>query len=248
MIYNHRMRQARMLGNLFLAAAIVGLAVVFSPPTSAANVGTTWNTAVPVQPSSIDFLDYRQLSGTGDVVYYRLDVTQAARFQLRLSLSSLADEKFAPRVVHFRPSLTTIGPILPFEQPPQTLAVVYPMVPEKTVFDPYTQAAYDVRLQMMVMLNDPGRHYLAIYNAGSAAGQYRLEMSQGRSVAALQDTWMMPVQWWRDQTFAGFSWRTLITPGLIALGLWLVYLRLDHHQLHPHKKYPKRLARSAKKT
>lgn len=242
------MRKVRILGKLLVAAAVVAMSVAFSPRTTAADLGASWEQAIEVDPTASHYLNYRSLHATGDVVYYRLTITQPTRLRMQLGLPEVANAKFVPQVALFKPQMVTIGPVLPIVQPPQTMALVYPLTDPRGVFDPFTQAAYHIRLDAQLSLTTPGTHYFAVYNAGSAAGEYRFVLDRGQPVAAWQDAWTMPMQWWRDQTFAGFSWRTFITPALIALGLWFVWLRLDSHQLHPHKKYPVRPKRVGKRT
>ncbi|MEK7537596.1 MAG: hypothetical protein AAB619_01325 [Patescibacteria group bacterium] len=238
------MMRLRLIGRILLAIAIVGLTVIGSRPTTAAGTGDSWQQPVTINVNARQFTDYRTLRATGDAVYYRLTVDQPRRVRIQISISRSAAAKFAPQVVLFRPHDTTVGPILPVEQPPETIALVYPMTAPRVVFDVFTQTLYTVRLEAQPVWPTAGTYIFAVYNAGSAGGQYRFLLDRGSAVAQWPDAWQLPIRWWRDQAFAGFSWLTFITPALIALGLWLVWLRLDHHQLHPHKKYPPRKAKN----
>lgn len=241
------MRRARILGNLVLAVAIVVLAVAFSPAIAAANVGSTWENPIDIPVKELLYTNYRTLESTGDVVFYRLQLDRPQYVRVSLGLSQSSSEKFVPRVVVFKPQSSVIGPLLPFPQPPKTIGLVYPLVAPRAMFEPYTQTTYDVRLDTNIALNVAGTYYFAVYDAGSAPGEYRFSFDRGSPLVRWQDAWSMPMHWWRAQTFAGFSWQTLILPTMVVLGLWLVWLRLDHHQLHPHKRYPPGSAKTGHK-
>ncbi len=194
----------------------------------------------PIQiPTSGTFLNYQELTGIGDVAYYSLHVTVPETITVHISIPNNAAERFAPQFVVFSPNTLTIGPILPIIQPQNTIAAVYPITPVQPLFNSLTQTDYTSRLVAQPRLQSVGEYTLAVYNAGTSGGKYRLTIDRGNSATQLTwDIWNMPLQWWHDQLFAGFGWYTLMTPVLLFLFGWLVYLRLDHHQLHAHKKYP----------
>lgn len=233
------MRNIKILSAICLGLFITVLVICLSQPPRTVKQGATWQ-----QPRILDskkelVLNYGKLEATGDAVYYRLSIDAPLTIKFQIDIARHASPKFAPQLVVFEPYTSTIGPILPLEQPPQTIALVYPMTTVKEAFNPATQTAYAVRLEAQPELKTPGTYLIAVYNAGSAGGAYRLTMGDHPMTAGWQDTWMMPIFWWHDQTFTGFSWLTLIFPLILALLVWLVYLRLDHHQLHVHKTYSK---------
>lgn len=198
--------------------------------------GQSWSTAKAISQSS--FVDTAVLSNTGSVVYYRYTVAGATPLSISLAVPRSAAERFVPRLALFSPSEFTAGPELPIEQPPQTIAAIYPGTTRSTIFDPATQAMYNQTIALNITLPTAGTYILAVYNAGTVSGEYRLSIQRGViRMASWADAWTMPMQWWRDQSFAGFGWLTLITPIVILLAGYLVYLRLDHHQLHVHKTY-----------
>lgn len=223
-----------MVAIIVLLAAVAG-----SRPTSAAE-GESWHQPVTITVGRKQFVDYRTLRTTGDAVYYQVTLKEPSRVRFEVSIPRSASPKFVPQVVVFQPNDVTIGPLLPLEQPPQTIALVYPVTQPRIVFDAFTQTLTTVRLEAQPSFAQAGTYTFAVYNAGTVAGQFKFSLDQGASLAQWQDAWQMPTRWWRDQMFAGFSWLTLITPLLIGLCLWLVYLRLDHHRLHVHKIYPSR--------
>lgn len=226
---------------IFLVLVIGGSAVYFTASTD----GKVWQQPIPIPDRSPQFIDYQSLQKTGDVRYYRLHISQPTTTRIELSIPRSVSRKFVPQLVIFEPSDVTIGPILPFDQPLLTLAQVYPATQPRQVVNAFTQTLSTVRLEAQPELTAPGSYILAVYNAGSSAGHVKLTVDRGTSLTQWQDAWLMPVRWWQDQSFAGLSFLTLITPVLIGLTLWFVYLRLDHHQLHPHRKYP---VRRGKKT
>lgn len=240
------MRNIKKISTIIVGLFIVVLVVVFSLPSRAAGVGETWQRPIIISADHETALYYGQLDKTGDAVYYQMTITTPQTLALRIDVARQANAKFAPQLVVYEPYTTTIGPLLPMDQPPQTIARVYPMTRVEEIFDLTTQVSYAVRLQAEPELAVPGTYRLAVYNAGSAGGTYRLVLGNNTMMAKWPDVWMMPIYWWHDQTFTGFSWLTLIFPVILALLLWLVYLRLDYHQLHVHKKYPKRAAKKSK--
>lgn len=244
-IHYLHMSMLRALGQIIIAVTLVFIVVVSTQSTLATD-GTTWPEAKNIKLSGGQFIDYRRLSETGDAVYYRVDIAVPSIVRFDVSISRSASTKFVPQVVVYEPSDQTIGPLLPLDQPPETIARVYPITQTRTVFNAFTQTQTDVRLEAQPEFTVPGTYIFAVYNAGTVGGQYRLMLDRGASIAQWQDAWQMPKRWWQDQAFAGFSWLTLITPALITLVVWLVYLRLDHHQLHVHKAYPQPVNKKSK--
>lgn len=216
---------------------IVTLVSLFLVPTvSQAAAGQSWSSPKVVE--QLSYVDTATLTTTGDVVYYRYTITDATPLAVQITVSRNAAKTFAPQLVIFSPSEVTAHPVLLIDQPPQTIATAYAQTPPETVFDVRTQTLTTLVLEQTTTLVQPGTYYLAVYNAGTTGGEYRLSLTRGVvQTASWTDAWLLPVEWWRDQSFAGFGWLTLITPAVILLFGYLVYLRLDHHQLHPHKIY-----------
>lgn len=232
----HINHAARVVVGLLMLVLVVGL----TKSSLASDRGLTWQVPIDISADQQPFIHYAKLYTTGDAVYYRVTVSAPSSIRFEVSTSRSATSKFAPQVVLFQPNDTTVGPILPVEQPPQTIALVYPITQPRESFDAFTQTVSSVRLEARPVFYIPGTYTFAIYNAGSSGGQFKFTLVQGTSNAVWQDAWQMPYRWWQDQTFAGFSWLTLITPLLLGLCVWSVYLRLDHHRLHVHKTYAKK--------
>lgn len=196
-----------------------------------------WQQPIPLSTTVNNSHDYRILSGSGGVAYYRLSVPAPTTHRVVLTIPRSSSPKFAAQIVLFVPSEETFGPLLPFEQPPQTLALVYGRTQPRVIFDAGTQILSTVTLETDIRFPVSGTYLLAVYNAGSEFGQYKLTMNPSSMAMSMSDAFVYPKTWIQDQMFAGFGWLTLITPVLVLLIGWLVYLRLDHHRLHPHKKY-----------
>lgn len=240
------MRNLKILSAICLGLFITVLVINSSLPL-AAELGSTWQRPLVLDLGSQPFVHYGKLGSTGEAIYFRLPISQPVSPTFQIDIPSNVSPKFAPQLVVFEPYSSTIGPLLPLAQPPKTIALVYPMTTVKEVFDPMTQAAYRIRLEAKPELTTPGTYLIAVYNAGSVGGSYRMMMGDNLSMAKWPDVWMIPMNWWSSQMFVGFSWMTLIFPTILGLLIWLIYLRLDHHQLHVHKKYPTRVTKKAKK-
>ncbi len=236
----HQRYLLRSLGQTLLGVVVI-MAVICGAQYNGVTGGSTWQKPIPISTRLNQFIDYRTLHRTGDAVYYRIQVAEPSSVRMLISLSRQASKYFAPQVVVYAPYSETIGPIIPVEQPPKTLASLYPMTQTKEVFDAFTQTLTTYRLEAQPIFKSAGTYTFAIYNAGRTAGQYKFTLQRKNSSAEWHDAWQMPKRWWQDQMFAGFSWLSFITPLLIGLSLWLLYLRLDHHQLHVHKSYHKKV-------
>lgn len=232
----HTRRFARSTTAVWLLLCAAGLLVAV--PASAA--GQSWDQPIIIPSGAHHLTDYRTLRGTGGVVYYRLTIGQPTTINISLNISPAAASTFAPQLVLFVPNNVTVGPLLPIVQPPQTIAQVYPMTGPNNAFVLFTQTRYTQRLVATPSLPVPGTYELAVYNAGRASGGVRLDYDRQAVVAEWPAVWQLAPLWWRDQTLAGFSFLTLLLPALFAIGLWIVWLRLDHHRLLVHKKYPSR--------
>ena len=185
------MQQMRFIRWSVVAVIVVAGAVLFlSQPTIATN-GATYSDPITIDVTAKHFVDYRQLDGVGDAVYYRVTVSKATQAQFQVSIPESAATKFAPQLVLFLPYSSTVGPLLPVIQPPKTLALVYPMTAPNTGFDALTQTSSTVRLQAKPNFPEAGTYTFAIYNAGQAAGQFKFFLNQGGHSAV---TWsVLPV-------------------------------------------------------
>lgn len=241
------MKQIKYFGYAILGLTLVMLVVLFSRPATPANLGHAGKAPIVIPKSDKPFMSYGMLSGVGDVVYYRLHVDGPQDVPIRVDIPQRTGKQMALGLVVLEPSDSTIGPVLPFTQPPQTTAMVYPMTTTKERFDPQSQVNYAVRLEAKPHLSAAGTYLIAVYNSGSVSGPFRFIIGDPLHYFSWSDMWMMPGQWWQGQLFAGITWCSFLMPALVLLALWLVYMRLDHHQLHVHKSYPARVTKIKKK-
>lgn len=210
--------------------ALIGWFVAL--PAQAA-VGHTWQDAAPVRFHGSEAVTYGQLATQNQAAMYVMTIDEPTVIRLELGVPRHAPAEFSPRVVVYQPDSMTLGPALPMEQPPLTLATVYPAVGTDTTFSILTQVSYRLALNTTVQLNQPGTYYLGVYNPSIWSGKYRLEIDQGAvGVANWSDAWMLPARWWSDQAFAGWSWRTILTPLLVVGLAILVIEQLRFYHLH----------------
>lgn len=192
---------------------------------------STWSTAQSIDLTAGQTIIYDQLSAEGGNDFFRLTVSQPTTIDVEIGAPDLAGD-FQPRLVFYQPDSQTIGPSLPMEQPPRTLALVYPASQNEPVFNAFTQISYRQKLHSTFDLV-AGTTYLSVYNAASIPGRYRLSIDQGQgAVPSLTDAWQLLPHWWHDQAFAGLTWRTLLTPGLLIVLIVLVIEQLRFYHLH----------------
>ncbi len=208
------------------------LTILWLWPLLASAQTAPWSTATTIDPISHQIVAYGRLQDLGDGRYFRLTLIRPVTLRVELAVPTSSVSRFQPQLAVFSADTVTAGPLLPIQQPPETLGLIYPPTAAQQVWDPYTQAGYNLRLAAQPRL-PAGTSYLAVYNAGGQAGRYRLVVDAGSTLIQWSDAWMFPVRWWQDQQFAGFSASSSITPLLLALVIWTVWLRLKQHGLHP---------------
>lgn len=211
----------------------VGLALLLVWPLGS-QAGTAWSTARVLNADASLSTAYGQLASVGSVHWYRLGISQPTTLRAEIGTSTATSTDFSPRLAVFQPSSATVGPLLPIPQPPQTTAMVYAATnTADETFDGLTQIVYSRRLDTTISLPVAGTYYLAVYNAGPAAGQYRLLTNHPQTWdIGWSELWQLPVRWWQDQAFAGWTWRTTLTPLLLAVLIVLVIEQLRYYHLH----------------
>lgn len=222
----------------FIVAAIALL--LWLPVVTLGQTVLPWAAADVVEPQQHEVVKYGAL-GINDGTYYRLRLARPAVVQVQVAVATNAPTGFQPQVVVFSPDELTVGPVLPIAQPPATLATLYPASTHRVAFEPFTQV-FTKTIVSAPHTFGAGETYVAVYNAGNASGRYRLTLNPGSALVQWQDAWQLPVRWWHDQTFAGWGWQSFLTPLLVGLAVWAVWLRLQHHHLHPQRR-----ARATKK-
>ncbi len=228
-------------------SVLVSLAIAVGLWPSVSQAGQTWQSAQPLSLSATPTILYGQLNSEGQADFYRLNVTRPVTVRLELGQPQAA-RNFVARIVLYQPDGQTIGPVLPMDQPPHTLALVYPASSFRQTFDVFTQVTYSQTLDTPVRLEQTGTYYLAVYSASTPAGRYRLTLDNGQaSIANWSDSWRLPQRWWEDQAFAGWSWQTLFTPTLLLVLAVLVIEQLRYYHLH-HLAPAKRRASPSRKS
>ena len=210
---------------LWIAATIICL-----PSLAQAAAHATWQQSrtllVPLTNQTV----YGSLAPRAGGMFFRFSITKPESFHVRLSQPLNTSKAFEPRFVLYEPDDLTMGPYLPMDQPPQTLATVYPMSESVIHFYPATITSSVAKFETDFQLQRPGRYYLAVYNAGGASGRVRLDFGQ------MQLTWVSILTWpWhfvQDQAWSGFSLVSLFIPfWLLALTVWS-WLALAHQKTH----------------
>ncbi len=193
--------------------------------------GTTWATAQPLRLSSAPISVYGRLRAEGDSQFYRISASSPTQIRTEIG-TPISQAQFEPRLVLYQADGQTIGPSLPMDQPPKTLALVYSANNDVAVFEALTQIAYRQKLNTTVFI-PTGTSYLAVYDASPHSGNFRLTVTAGPDVPlSWSDTWNLLPHWWHDQVFAGVSWRTLFTPALLVVLMILAVEQLRFHRLH----------------
>lgn len=173
----------------------------------------TWSSARPVDVTQSNYF-YGALSRSQPARFYTWTIVQPTTVTIEVGLPRQTDSRFNPALVLYQPSTETVGPVLPMEQPPKTMASVYPASLAVEVVEKSTQISYQQRRHLRLALVTAGQYYLAVYTPAPLAGRYRLAISAATktSLGTLL-TW--PKRWWYAQIWAGYSWETLWVPGML---------------------------------
>ncbi len=184
---------------------------------------TTWENAAIVNPVAGEQIVFARLRTTGEARWLGWKAPAGQRVQIELAVPLDTDSRFEPTLVIFQPDTVTAGPLLPIEQPANTLALVYPLQPPERRFERLTQTESALRFRQTIEIDQAGQAYLAVYNASAVPGTYRLILrSSADSFEAAAAAY--PARWWYTQAWAGWSFASLFPPGavigLIAGGWW----------------------------
>lgn len=226
------------------------------PHQAAAAVAITtgnsiWQTATKLGTVREPIQLYGALGSTGDVRFYQVVVNQAEHLNAMIDVPVWADPKFHPQLVVYQPDSSTNGPSLPMVQPPGTIALVYPLTDHTRHFEAWTQISTVERLQAKLDFPVPGTYYLAIYNADSSRGRFRLTLAPGATNHANGIlTW--PKCWWISQMWANPSVMTLFAPLVLIVIIiaiaWCAMHWTDPKKQSHTKKVKSSSAKRVKKT
>ncbi len=221
--------------SIFIAASLVLL------PLTVSAAGTSWRSATPLHRVTWSQSAYGQLKSVGQAKFYAFAIARPAAVRIRLDVAT-GHRAFIPQVVVYQPDAMTFGPPLPMEQPPNTIATVYPGRSHRTQTDSSTLIQFENRIDVTTQLEQAGTYYIAVYNASTVNGGYRLRLGQDHIMA--DDVFAWPVRWWQDQAFAGWSWRTAVVPLIALLLIWLILQAVHRRHFRPRKKVTKKGGRS----
>ena len=208
---------------------VIGIIIGLSSWAQA--IGMPWSQAKLIAANDQHFTDVQKLSGTGDVKFYQINLNPHQTWRITLDIPIDAPVVFQPQLVVFQPSSSTIGPLLPFTQPPNTIGLVYAASGTKTVFNSLTQTKTIKILDIAPRLTVAGDYFLAVYNWGSSQDHYRLTVDHQPLNLNWTDVLTVTGDWWNDQLLAGFSASSLFMPLLLIVLFALTWIRLNHRWL-----------------
>jgi len=200
------------------------------PPAKASTVLATtanhdWQAAVSLGANPGSALLYGRLSARA-AQYYSFTVTQPLTLHVNVEINPRVAGKFDPRIILYSPESITVGPALPMPQPPLTMAAVYPAnASVKRVEGPLFTSLLK-KVDQYLPIVQPGRYYLAVYNAGPISGAYRLSLVQDVSSASLGNIWQ---RWWLTGSWFGPQSGAIIIP-LILVALAIAGWVTLHHE------------------
>ena len=213
-----------------MRARLFGLALVMMvalpAPALAGNFVTssqhqTWQNSELLDLSKGITTRFAGLS-TGQARFYRLSISQPTKLTVVVSVSPKVDQRFLPSVILFQPELQTTGPALPLEQPPNTLASVYPGLVGRTAWHWKTQTSSRTVLSTQLSLTTSGDYYLAVYNPSKVSGVYQVKITTDQKISA-SNILDYPSLWWYTQVWAGWGLASLLLPLVVLLIAWLIW-------------------------
>lgn len=184
------------------------------------SANTRWERAEKLTITDEPAEFFGTLGSTGDARFFTLQTDAVGQLAVTLDVPVWADPKFHPQVVVYQPDTMTVGPSLPMAQPPDTIALVYPLSGKTKRFEGLTQINIVERLSTTIELPVVGQYYLAVYNADRAGGRFRLTLADP-SVDGRMALWSWPKRWWISQTWASSSSAVAYLP-LVLLGAMIV--------------------------
>lgn len=191
----------------------------------------TWETAAKIGSLREPALLFGALGSTGDVQFFSMTVKKTGTITAALDVPVWATTKFHPQLVVYQPDGSTTGPTLPMVQPPETIALVYPLTERDRRFEAWTQISTIHRLRTTLDLPVTGTYYFAVYNAGSESGRFRLTLTPP-TAGSVTNVMGWPRCWWISHIWATPSITTLFAP-LVFLGGIIVILWMWMHWLRP---------------
>lgn len=222
------------------------LGLLMAPSVQAAalvKAHDSWLTARPISLEQ-DQYSFGSFLSAGQSEFFRFHPSSATAIRVVVGVPLGADVRFLPRLVVYQPDQETFGPILPMEQPPQTLAHVYDSHASSLVIDPVTQTSYRVLNSVRLRIPADQNTFLALYNPAGVGGKFRV-MFDNPAVSAVSVS-TFPTLWWQSQVWSGWSLGSLVVPIAAILLIWLTWKALHRHARYHVQRWktpPKKLTR-----
>lgn len=202
---------------------------------------THWTEAVKLGRLNKEFVLFGRLGPSGDHRWYVFSATSGQQVRLMLTVPVDSEPRFRPKLAIYQPDTVTAGPLLPMEQPPETVALVYDARQNQRQHESLTQTEYLTRLGVVADFPVGGRYYLSVFNVATVGGSYRLTLGQDRGLT-LATIISYPQRWWYSQAWAGFNPQSIFLPavslGVLGLAIWFKIMTTRTRVHVPRSKRP----------
>jgi len=215
------------ISTFLVSLSLVGIQIVNAHVPIEPGEGETLETASIIPDATKSWVVYGTLHEGGEAHYYTFEIEEGQRMYFSLFIpTSMMDNNFLPGVVLVGPGLESGGEVPEFIETPDNLGVqVIPGVrPESADFEPFTPGVLYELLSVDTIATTTGTYYLVVYdtiqggNFGVAVGFVEsFTLSEWITVPVA----LVSIYQWEGQNLA-----ILITPYILALGLWLIMLRV----------------------
>lgn len=206
----------------FVGLLVIGLGVtattVRAATTYTDQTANKWQAAIPLGECPCSAYLFGQLKESA-AAFYTFSSAADQEIYVQLSRPSRAAGKFTPRLVLYQPDNLSASPVLPMVAPPLTVATIYPAVDSIARRETIIPAWFNVSLTRQIKLPVAGKYYLAVYNAGTSTGKYRLVINSEDSQPSLS-IWQFPQRWWLTSLWVGPSWTVIVWPLVVVIMLY----------------------------
>jgi hypothetical protein len=215
---------------------VVMFALLVPGVAFAAEINRDWTTAKNLGKQPGIVTQHGQLGATSSVRFYRLEISSPTTYQIDLDIDGQLKQSFHPRIVVYRPDTVTAGPALPMIQPPSTVASVYATSEQQIGHEGPWLSIINHRFHATVPFETAGTYYVAVYNAGTVGGPFRLTLLEGEQKLT---AWQMTMRWCRTGMWVGAQWWNIIIPIIFAV-IAAIFWYIIHRLPHPSKRHVKK--------
>ncbi len=230
-------------GLLIFSAFLITPAAAHVPLTSEGNHHI--DDAFPVPDPTKSWVVYGELTGGGDVRYYRM--AMAAGEELRLSLfTPEGSAAFVPGIVVMGPGLAPSGTLPPFVEMPHDhveehddehhddgagaygAVVIEGTVPDGAEFEPFTPSALYPSADYSLEVTETGTWYVAVWAPEGAASGGNFGLAVGyREEFTLSEWLLVPFSVLDIHRWEGQSWALILAPLVltVVVGFGLIFWR-----------------------